>query len=218
MSNVHIRSVEDADGNLVDLIFYHHGCSPASVPEWPCPEPLDYIVTCGDPAALRDLPEAGCGLRVTEVGLTAYGLADADPDDLTREERREQPPREFNDEDEEFFEEEFFDYEDDETWSVCPTPSCIEHGAHTDFACVVPGCQCPIGRPSVSADRPESGSFCDFGLGHAELSVQYRGGVWLCERHWVSEAWPEAWPGPVTPPMLGWHRWHHPNSQNGSPR
>ena len=37
MSNVHIRQIEDARGDLVDLEYYHHGCAPADVPGWPAP-------------------------------------------------------------------------------------------------------------------------------------------------------------------------------------
>jgi hypothetical protein len=62
MSNVHIRTVEDARGDLVDLVYYHHGCAPADVPGWPAPEAIDYPVYCAE-----------CGERVEEVPLTDAG-------------------------------------------------------------------------------------------------------------------------------------------------
>ena len=62
MSNVHIEMVEDARGDLVDLVYYHHGCAPADVPGWPSPEAIDYPVYC-----------AACGARVEEVPLTEDG-------------------------------------------------------------------------------------------------------------------------------------------------
>jgi len=73
MSNVHILQVEDARGDLVDLVYYHHGCAPADVLGWPAPEAIDYPVYC-----------EACGDRVEEVPLTDEGLAD---EEITREGR-----------------------------------------------------------------------------------------------------------------------------------
>ena len=63
-ANVHIRSIEDASGDLVDLEYFHHSCSPSDVLGWPAPESLDYPVYC-----------EACGDRVA-VGLTDDGLAE----------------------------------------------------------------------------------------------------------------------------------------------
>jgi hypothetical protein len=65
MSNVHIRMVEAANGDLIDLVYYHHDCAPTGVLGWPAPEELDYPVYC-----------AGCGRRVYEVPLTREGRAE----------------------------------------------------------------------------------------------------------------------------------------------
>lgn len=62
MSNVHIQTVEDLNGDLVDLIYYHHGCAPDDVPGWPAPGSVDYIVHCEE-----------CGERIEEVPLTEEG-------------------------------------------------------------------------------------------------------------------------------------------------
>jgi len=48
MSNVHIRMVEDENGDLVDMIYFHHGCAPADALGWPAPERLGQVVTCGE--------------------------------------------------------------------------------------------------------------------------------------------------------------------------
>lgn len=64
MANVHIRQVEDARGDLVDLLYWHHECSPADVLGWPAPEALDYPVYC-----------EGCDNRIYEVPLTDEGWA-----------------------------------------------------------------------------------------------------------------------------------------------
>lgn len=68
--------IEDASGDLVDLIYYHHGCAPDDVAGWPAPESVDSPVYCGDPAMPGDDPRAGCWLLVDEVPLTAYGEAE----------------------------------------------------------------------------------------------------------------------------------------------
>lgn len=62
MANVHIRTIEDARGDLVDLEYFHHGCAPADVLGWPCPEALDYAVYC-----------KACDERIYEVPLTTEG-------------------------------------------------------------------------------------------------------------------------------------------------
>lgn len=76
MSNVHIDLIEDTNGDLVDILYWHHGClnliSDDSERErmesngWPAPEALDYTVTC-----------EGCNERIYEVPLTAEGEATA---------------------------------------------------------------------------------------------------------------------------------------------
>lgn len=66
MSNVHIRTIEDDHGDLVDLQYFHHGCAPDDVPGWPAPEAVDYPVHC-----------EACGDRIESVPLTAYGEREA---------------------------------------------------------------------------------------------------------------------------------------------
>jgi len=80
MSNVHIRTIEDASGDLIDLEYFHHGCSPDDVPSWPCPESVDYPVYC-----------EACGDRVEAVPLTLAGrheYGELEPDELEQEARR----------------------------------------------------------------------------------------------------------------------------------
>jgi hypothetical protein len=62
MSNVHIEFVEDKDGDLVDMFYYHHSCAPEEVLGWPCPEAVDYPVYC-----------ERCKKRIYEVPLTEWG-------------------------------------------------------------------------------------------------------------------------------------------------
>lgn len=76
MSAVHIRLVDDEQGDLVDLIYFHHECSPADVLGWPAPEPTDAPRYCGDPSSWPHDSEAGCGKRIEAVPLTRYGLLD----------------------------------------------------------------------------------------------------------------------------------------------
>lgn len=64
MSNVHIQHIEDGNGDLVDILYYHHYCAPANVPSWPAPEALDYPVYC-----------AACESAIDAVPLTEYGQA-----------------------------------------------------------------------------------------------------------------------------------------------
>jgi len=63
MANVHIRMIEDANGDLVDLEYFHHSCAPDDVPGWPAPEAVDYEVYCAE-----------CGLIVDAVPLTDWGV------------------------------------------------------------------------------------------------------------------------------------------------
>lgn len=65
MSNVHIRFIEDFDGSLVDIEYYHHSCAPRDVLGWPAPEAVDYPVFCSDP---------DCNMQIDEVPLTEYGI------------------------------------------------------------------------------------------------------------------------------------------------
>jgi hypothetical protein len=69
MSNVHIRTIEDADWNLVEINYWHHYCALDEAPEiqktiseYPAPEALDYPVYC-----------YACGERIESVPLTDYG-------------------------------------------------------------------------------------------------------------------------------------------------
>lgn len=66
MSNVHIKHIEDSNGDLVDLEYFHHSCSPPDVLDWPAPEAVDYPVYC-----------AGCEKRIDEVPLTEEGKHEA---------------------------------------------------------------------------------------------------------------------------------------------
>ena len=61
MSNVHIEFVEDQEGDLVDVIYYHHSCAPEYAKGWPAPEGVDYEVYC-----------ESCGERIMEVPLNEY--------------------------------------------------------------------------------------------------------------------------------------------------
>lgn len=63
MSNVHIQFHEDSNGDLVDITYYHHSCSPADVLGWPAPESVDYPVYCGH-----------CTERIHEVPLATDAL------------------------------------------------------------------------------------------------------------------------------------------------
>jgi len=65
--------IEDARGDLIDLIWYHHDHAPDDIAGWPYPEAVDHPVHCGDDAAWPDSPAAGCGERIHEVPLTRYG-------------------------------------------------------------------------------------------------------------------------------------------------
>ena len=66
MSNVHIQFIEDKDGDVVDMLYYHHGCAPEGILGWPNPEALDYVAHC-----------ATC-LRVMDaIPLTEHGLREA---------------------------------------------------------------------------------------------------------------------------------------------
>lgn len=62
MSNVHVEFEEDRNGDLVDVLYYHHSCAPENAKGWPAPEALDYPVYC-----------SGCGERVEEMPLTEEG-------------------------------------------------------------------------------------------------------------------------------------------------
>jgi hypothetical protein len=62
MANVHIRMIEDANGNLIDVEYFHHSCAPRDVKGWPAPESVDYPVYCAD-----------CGMRMHAVPLTDAG-------------------------------------------------------------------------------------------------------------------------------------------------
>lgn len=51
MSNYYLDMIDDADGNLVDIIYYHRYCAPPEVFNkggWPCPSWPDYDVYCGE--------------------------------------------------------------------------------------------------------------------------------------------------------------------------
>ena len=63
MSNVYLDLIEDANGDLVDIAYYHRGCQPAGLKDWPCPEAIDYPVYC-----------ANCGERCWSVPLTDDGI------------------------------------------------------------------------------------------------------------------------------------------------
>jgi hypothetical protein len=69
MSNVHVIHIEDANGDLVDIESYHHGCAPANALGWPAPEAVDYPVYCDE-----------CGERIEAIPLTDYGRAEYDED------------------------------------------------------------------------------------------------------------------------------------------
>jgi hypothetical protein len=57
MTNVHIRHIQDAAGDLVDLEYYCHTCGiQHRVPGWPAPEAIDYPVFCSDCGLLLDVP------------------------------------------------------------------------------------------------------------------------------------------------------------------
>lgn len=62
MSNVHIEFVEDRNGDVEDILYYHHACAPANVKGWPAPEAVDSPVYC-----------ARCKRRIHEVPLTEWG-------------------------------------------------------------------------------------------------------------------------------------------------
>lgn len=62
MSNVHLELVEDNKGDLIDILYYHHECSPEELKDWPNPEALDYPVYC-----------EVCNRRIAEIPLTAHG-------------------------------------------------------------------------------------------------------------------------------------------------
>lgn len=65
MSNVHIKFIEDRNGDLIDTWYYHHCCVPnPSIMGWPCPEAVDYPVYCFE-----------CSGRIYEVPLTDEGKA-----------------------------------------------------------------------------------------------------------------------------------------------
>jgi len=64
VSNVHVIHIEDANGDLVDIEYFHHGCAPEEAKEWPAPEAIDYPVYC-----------KVCGQRVEAVPLTEDGVA-----------------------------------------------------------------------------------------------------------------------------------------------
>lgn len=74
MSNVHVIHVNDAQGDLVDILYAHHECVTGPYyggepwPEWPAPEAIDYPVYCHK-----------CGGRVAEVPLTEAGMAEYGP-------------------------------------------------------------------------------------------------------------------------------------------
>lgn len=49
MSNYYLDLIEDPNGDLVDIAYYHHFCAPAELKAkggWPCPEWPDYSVYC----------------------------------------------------------------------------------------------------------------------------------------------------------------------------
>lgn len=61
MSNVHMEYIEDRDGDVVDVNYYHHSCAPMDVLDWPCPEAVDFPIYC-----------ANCHRRIHEVPLTEW--------------------------------------------------------------------------------------------------------------------------------------------------
>lgn len=63
MSNVHIVEVEDSQGDLIDLEYYHHSCAPSYSGEWPAPFSVDSPVWC-----------LGCGKPILEIPLTNEGV------------------------------------------------------------------------------------------------------------------------------------------------
>lgn len=90
MSNVHIREINDANGDLVDLQYFHHSHAPDDVPGWPAPESVDYPVYCG--ANTSGVIDSGCGERIHEVGLTRAGreaYGELWPEEIDRAARRE---------------------------------------------------------------------------------------------------------------------------------
>jgi len=62
MCNVHVEFIEDRDGDVEDILYYHHSCAPSYAKGWPCPEALDYPVYCDK-----------CGERIYEIPLTDWG-------------------------------------------------------------------------------------------------------------------------------------------------
>jgi hypothetical protein len=75
---VHIKFIEDRNGDLIEMWYYHHACCPRTIPSWPCPEAVDYPVYCFE-----------CNERILEVPLTQEGqeMLDQDELDATRGDR-----------------------------------------------------------------------------------------------------------------------------------
>lgn len=54
--------VEDQNGDLVDILYYHDWCKTKESKFWPAHEDMDYPVYCEK-----------CGSRIESIGLTEYG-------------------------------------------------------------------------------------------------------------------------------------------------
>ena len=71
MANVHVRMIEDAQGDLVDIEYFHHFCAvdlfDDTIKAWPAPEAVDYPVYCSHDE---------CGIRIVDVPLTDFGMAE----------------------------------------------------------------------------------------------------------------------------------------------
>jgi hypothetical protein len=62
MSNVKVDMEIDAQGDLIDVIYYHGYCAPDGAENYPAPESLDYLVYC-----------KVCGDWIEEIPLTDDG-------------------------------------------------------------------------------------------------------------------------------------------------
>lgn len=64
-ANVHVRHIEDANGDLVDIEYFHGYHAPADAGAWPAHEAMDYPVYCSE-----------CEERIDAIGLTDEGRAE----------------------------------------------------------------------------------------------------------------------------------------------
>lgn len=73
MSNVHLEFIEDATGDLVDILYRCHVCGEnEGIKDWPAPDALDYPVYCEDCSDRLPVPLTQDGERYMDETMPMY--------------------------------------------------------------------------------------------------------------------------------------------------